>query len=102
MFSLYQRTITSDNALVSSVIIVSSSYFNDNSTTFAKWKKSLLTQSSQDLFFSLFLFSFSLAAKWMYNCICSEIKIIQFTTSLKLKEILVSIGRNFIHNLLTS
>ena len=35
---------TSDNALVCS--IVSSSYFNDNSTIFAKWKKILLTQSS--------------------------------------------------------
>ena len=44
MFSMYQRTITSDNALVCS--IVSSSYFNDNSTIFAKWKKILLTQSS--------------------------------------------------------
>ena len=44
MHSMYQRTIASDNALVCS--IVSFSYFNDNSTIFAKWKKILLTQSS--------------------------------------------------------
>ena len=67
MFSLRQRTITSDNALVCSIV---SSYFNDNSTIFAKWKKMLLTKSSYDLFFPFyFLFSFSLAAIWMYNCI---------------------------------
>ena len=41
MFSLYKRTITSGTALVCSIhnSIVSSSYLNDNSTIFAKWKK---------------------------------------------------------------
>ena len=78
MFSLYQRTITSDNALVCS--IVSSSYFSDNSIIFAKWKKSLPTQSSQDLFF--FFSIFFLFRCYMDVQLCmSDIKIIQFNSN---------------------